>query len=165
MTDKEARSFFLDEVFVAFPAVQLWVRETSTQPDKTLGYWCKALDSVTIDEAREVLEIWVAGKDPNNKPPEAYQRDVFALHLKSCVHGLRDRRAVKARFDMPVTTAESVPEDERYRPTEDPLYLKYWVPLKNAVDAKEISEDSALSQWRAILDEKFKLAGATAWNG
>jgi len=165
VTTEEAKDFFVNEVFIAFPSVKIWMKETSKDANKTLGYWCKALDSVGVDEAREVLEIWVAGKDPNNKPPEAYQRDVFALHLKSCVHGLRDRRAVKARFDKPVATAESVPEGERYRPTEDPLYLKHWVPLKNAVDAKEISEDSALSQWRLILDDHFKLAGATAWNG
>jgi len=164
MTDKEARSFFLDEVFVAFPAVQLWIKETSPQPDKTLGYWCKALDSVSVDEAREVLEIWVAGKDPNNKPPEAYQRDVFALHLKSCVQGLRDRRATKARFDEP-TAAVDEPEGERYQPTKDPLYLKYWVPLKGAVDAKEITEESALSQWEAILDEQFSKTGGTTWIG
>ncbi|NBW19891.1 MAG: hypothetical protein EBR82_69160 [Caulobacteraceae bacterium] len=164
MTDKEARSFFLDEVFVAFPAVQLWIKETSPQPDKTLGYWCKALDSVSVDEAREVLEIWVAGKDQNNKPPEAYQRDVFALHLKSCVYGLRDRRATKARFDEP-TAAVDEPEGERYRPTEDPLYLKYWVPLRAAVATGEITEESALAQWKAILDEQFSKAGGTTWIG
>lgn len=148
MTEKEARSFFLDEVFVAFPAVKLWIKESSKDPDKTLGYWCKPLAGVELEEAMEVLQIWVSGKDPNNKPPEAYQRDVFALHLRACVLDMRAKHAAQVRFAEPTT----VPSGERYSPQTDELYVKHWVPMKNAVDAKEISEESARRQWHAIID-------------
>jgi hypothetical protein len=48
----------------------------------------------------------------------------------------------------------------------DPLWQTYWVPLKAAVESGEITRESALRQWKAILDEEFaKQAKGRGWNG
>jgi hypothetical protein len=48
----------------------------------------------------------------------------------------------------------------------DRLWQEYWIPLRAAVEAGQITRESALRQWNAILDEEFaKQAKGRGWNG
>jgi hypothetical protein len=155
----EARKFLTDVAFVAFPSVRDWLRGTD-RAEETFSLWTQSMSSLGWSECETMIGKWLSG----DVPPPRFLRDSFVAELRACVLDQRSKQAAKARFDEP-TAAVDEPEGQRYQPTKDPLYLKYWVPLKGAVDAKEITEDSALSQWNAILDEQFSKAGGTTWIG
>ena len=152
MTPDEARKFLSEVAFVAFPSVREWLRSTD-RPEETFTLWTKAMAAVSWTEGQAVIDRWLSGQIT----PPRFLRDSFVAELRACVPAVRKPQQAEQM--------EVVPEGERYRPTEDPLYLKYWVPLKGAVDAQEITEESALSQWKAILDEQFSKAGARTWIG
>ncbi|NDF13211.1 MAG: hypothetical protein EB060_10425 [Proteobacteria bacterium] len=152
MTPDEARRFLSEVAFVAFPSVREWLRSTE-HPEETFTLWTKAMASVSWTEGQTVIDRWLSGQIT----PPRFLRDSFVADLRACVPAVRKPQQPQQ--------VESVPEGERYRPTEDPLYLKYWVPLRAAVATGEITEESALAQWKAILDEQFSKAGGTTWIG
>ena len=152
MSPDEARKFLTDVAFVAFPSVREWLRSTD-RPEETFTLWTKAMAAVSWTEGQAVIDRWLSGQIT----PPRFLRDSFIAELRACVPAVRKPQQPQQ--------VESVPEGERYQPTKDPLYLKYWVPLKGAVDAKEITEESALAQWKAILEEQFSKAGGTTWIG
>jgi hypothetical protein len=48
----------------------------------------------------------------------------------------------------------------------DQLWREYWIPLRAAVETGEITRESALRQWNAILHDEFaKKAQGQTWNG
>jgi hypothetical protein len=149
LSPEEAREFLTDVAFVAFPGVKEWLR-TTDRPEETFTLWTKAMKSLKWDDCQAVIDRWLSGQI---KPP-TYLRDSFVAELAACVPAVRKRTEPEV---------ERVPESERYRPTQDPLYLTYWGPLKKAVDNKELSIESARIQWHAIigLNQKHHHGGAT----
>jgi hypothetical protein len=158
MNIDEAKGFFEKCVFVCFPQVMTWLYETSPDPESTLNVWIKALEKITLEEAKEVIKIWSLGLDPKNKAPEAYQRDQFHLHIKSCA---LEMRAVR--------NAEQVAADERAQTKRQtfpamnyvqgfPIWTNFWVPLQEKVETREMSIEDALAKWNAHIDSEYQKA-------
>lgn len=156
MNADEARKFLTDVAFVAFPSVRDWLRGTD-RAEETFGLWTQSMSSLGWSECETMIGKWLSG----DVPPPRFLRDSFVAELRACVLDQRNKQAAKDRLTDPVKVEAGVRYDFRC----DPIYEQYWIPLRAAVATGEISEDSALSQWRLILDDHFKLAGATAWNG
>jgi hypothetical protein len=158
MNNDEAKRFFQECAFVSFPSIMTWLHETSPNPKLTLNVWSKALEKITLEEANEVIKIWALGLDPKNKAPEAYQRDQFHLHIKSCA---LDRRAVRnakqaAADERAQTKPQTFPAMAYVRGFS--IWMEHWLPLQKKVESLEMSREDALAKWNAHIDSEFQKA-------
>jgi hypothetical protein len=158
MNIDEARGFFEKCVFVSFPQVMTWLYETSPDPESTLNVWIKALEKITLEEAKEVIKIWALGLDPKNKAPEAYQRDQFHLHIKSCALEMRAVRNAKqvAADERAQTKRQTFPAMNYVRGFS--IWTDCWVPLQKKVESREMSLEDALAKWNALIDSEYQNA-------
>jgi hypothetical protein len=88
---------FIQAAFVAFPGLREWVNEKSPEPAKTIAAWSKALANVSIEDAMQVLDGWVAGTLAD--PPVGFRRELFALDVRACSQRIREARNKEVRRD------------------------------------------------------------------
>jgi hypothetical protein len=149
LTQSESEDFLKDYAFAAFPTVREWLRGTDT-PDRTFEIWAKALLKCERHECEAVIDAWVSG---DIEPPK-FLRDGFTLHVRACVMEARRKRlASKPLEDQRTHLAQGQGVMRGIEQAD--LWQRYWVPLKAAVDLGEMSRESALSQWKAIIETEF----------
>lgn len=158
MTNDEVRVFFKECLFAAFPSVGVWIEETSSNPVATREMWAKTLEKITFDEAKEVIDIWATGSDPRNKPPEAYQRDGFALHIRNCALEKRSRRNAEQAAKEEQRRAEHAGTSIIGRIEGTRIWQDEWLPRRAAILAGELRREDGLAQWNAIVDAECEKA-------
>lgn len=76
-------------LFICQPSLLGWLKEHSPDYQETIKLWFRTLKPYNLDECLLVLHEWSTGV---YEPPKAYERDNFALHVRSAVELKRDRR-------------------------------------------------------------------------
>lgn len=99
LTEQDWKEVY-DRLFVSFPGLYNWLLDSCPKVDGrpnvrgTLEVWRHTLQSCTKRELMSVLDSWISG---DRKPPEAYNRELTALTLKSCVLFDRSKNAPKRK--------------------------------------------------------------------
>jgi hypothetical protein len=151
LTPTEAKDFLGNYAFLAFPSVREWLEKTEN-PDATFGIWAKVLAPLDRSECERVIDTWIDGSVAS---PQAYQRDLFATHLRACA---MHARGVAMRSDALRSQSEDLAKGQAVKPwslATDDLYNERWLPLKEQVELGHLSKDEAFGQWRGILKEAF----------
>lgn len=105
MTDAEFVKF-RDELLIAFPGIREHVIRNSRIPDDTIATWQRTLEPITYDEAKQVLDDWIDGRD---EPPKAFERDYAAILIRQKVYHRRSKyRAYVAKHEATNSRAEQV---------------------------------------------------------
>jgi len=158
MTGDEVRVFFKECLFAAFPSLGVWIKETSSDPKATLDLWAKTLEKITSDEAKEVIDIWATGSDPRNKPPEAYQREGFALHIRNCALEKRSKRNAEREAKEEQRKAERAGQSIMGAIEGSQIWQDKWVPIQAAIRTGELRREDGLAEWYAIVDAECERA-------
>lgn len=88
MTSSEFETW-QNRLFIMQPSLLGWLKQNSPDYRETLKLWFQTLRPYRLDECLLVLQQWATGV---YEPPKAYERDNFALHVRSSVELKRDRQ-------------------------------------------------------------------------
>lgn len=92
MTNEEFTTF-AKRLFICFPSLSEWLKQSSPDPAATQAVWRKCLEPYRLDECLFVLERWSTGTLGS---PEAYERDKVHLHVRSVIEGDRAKQRRKS---------------------------------------------------------------------
>ena len=152
MNTTEAKDFLGNYAFIAFPSVREWLEKTEN-PDATFGIWAKVLAPLDRSECERVIDTWIDGSVAS---PQAYQRDLFATHLRACA---MHNRGVAMRSESLRSQSEDLAKGQAVKPwslATDDIYEKHWLPRLALIQAGQMEESVAKSEYRKILNEVLK---------
>lgn len=154
--DPEFKSF-IESLFIAFPSLYQWVSEHSLEPKDTYKRWHQTLKDCSLAECMKVLDDWTTGK---KEPFKAYEKDMIALVVRSCVGFDRDKRARdEANLRASRAHVEAVAKS-RNSYSRCVLLMDLWpmvIEANSKLDKGEITQE----QWEAERDRIAELAGRT----
>jgi ATP/maltotriose-dependent transcriptional regulator MalT len=152
LTIDESKDFLRNYAFVSFPSVREWLLKTE-HAEQTFLVWARVLQPLDRKECEVVIDKWLEG---TIEAPAAYQRDLFATHLRSCAMHLRgEANRSRALVEQRQTLAEGQGV-KRFSLATDDVYATHWVPRLAAIEIGELDRDVALSEFKAILEGVFK---------
>ena len=150
MTDAEFVKF-RDELLVAFPGIREHVIRNSRIPDETIATWKRTLEPITYDEAKQVLDDWIDGRD---EPPKAFERDYAAILIRQKVYHRRSKyRAYVAKHQASNSRAEQVRLAKETRAALAGLGVDVAFELCLRANGKLERNEIDRSQWLAELDQ------------
>jgi hypothetical protein len=150
LTQEDAEDFLKNYAFVGFPGLAEWLRGTDNA-DRSFEMWAKALVKCERKECEAVIDAWISGDVEAPK----YLRDGFVLHIRSCVMARRSQQRIYAEKVANAAQAEMPKQRSIMGQIQgSKIWIDNWEPMKEAVLAGELDQQSALHQWYAILGIK-----------
>lgn len=154
--DPEFQSF-VKALYIAFPSLRQWVHDNSPDMAETHKRWHQTLRDCSLAECMKVLDDWTTGK---KEPFKAYEKDMIALVVRSCVGFDRDKRARdEANLRASKAHVEAVAKS-RNSYSRCVLLMDLWpmvIEANSKLDKGEITQE----QWEAERDRIAELAGRT----
>lgn len=97
MTKDEFVDFLENHLFVFFPAIEAWMRD-SRDPAALQRKWREVLENCTLEECLSVVDRWVSG---DIKAPAAYERELTAANIRGVVSNDRCKRRAERTLHEP----------------------------------------------------------------